>query len=192
MLELRDDRTESYLRFIREHLNPQTQMVVVIFPTSRDDRYSAVKKLCCVESPVPSQVTLLLHFMPASPYCHLGQHQGHLCVFLEFIHVLPFSLYHIVLPINAHYSSFSPFSVLFSLLSFFFLFSFFLLWLDNIWSKLHTPFTLFHFVIYVRTMCNVFVMFFLIELSDLWLSQIFHPFVNKEFLDTSTRIHASW
>lgn len=56
MLELRDDRTETYLRMIREHLNPQTQVVVVIFPTSRDDRYSAVKKLCCVESPVPSQV----------------------------------------------------------------------------------------------------------------------------------------
>lgn len=61
MLELRDDRTESYLRFIREHLNPQIQVVVVIFPTSRDDRYSAVKKLCCVESPVPSQVGLYSH-----------------------------------------------------------------------------------------------------------------------------------
>ena len=58
MLDLRDDRTETYLRMIRENLNPQTQVVVVIFPTSRDDRYSAVKKLCCVESPVPSQVTL--------------------------------------------------------------------------------------------------------------------------------------
>ena len=61
MLDLRDDRTETYLRMIREHLNPQTQVVVVIFPTSRDDRYSAVKKLCCVESPVPSQV--ILHFL---------------------------------------------------------------------------------------------------------------------------------
>ena len=58
MLDLRDDRTETYLRMIRENLNPQTQVVVIIFPTSRDDRYSAVKKLCCVESPVPSQVTL--------------------------------------------------------------------------------------------------------------------------------------
>lgn len=78
MLELRDDRTETYLRMIREHLNPQTQVVVVIFPTSRDDRYSAVKKLCCVESPVPSQVTLL------------GIFQGHV-VFLSIFH---FSLLH--------------------------------------------------------------------------------------------------
>ena len=27
-----------------------------MFPTSRDDRYSAVKKLCLIERPVPSQV----------------------------------------------------------------------------------------------------------------------------------------
>ena len=56
VLEARDDRTETYLRTIREHLNPNIQMVVIIFPTSRDDRYAAVKKLCCVECPVPSQV----------------------------------------------------------------------------------------------------------------------------------------
>lgn len=58
MIELRDDRTETYLRSIRENLHPRVQMVVIIFPTSRDDRYAAVKKLCCVESPVPSQVFL--------------------------------------------------------------------------------------------------------------------------------------
>ena len=56
MLVVRDDRTETYLRSIRESLHPQVQMVVIVFPTSRDDRYAAVKKLCCVESPVPSQV----------------------------------------------------------------------------------------------------------------------------------------
>lgn len=56
MVVVRDDRTETYLRTIRENLHPQVQVVVVIFPTSRDDRYAAVKKLCCVESPVPSQV----------------------------------------------------------------------------------------------------------------------------------------
>lgn len=56
IIDLPNDRTETFLRSIRENLTPQVQMVVVIFPTSRDDRYSAVKKLCCVESPVPSQV----------------------------------------------------------------------------------------------------------------------------------------
>ena len=66
MLEVRDDRTETYLRSIRENLHPQVQVVVVIFPTSRDDRYAAVKKLCCVESPVPSQVLKIqLPYFPA-------------------------------------------------------------------------------------------------------------------------------
>jgi len=33
-------------------------MVVAIFPSARDDRYNAIKKLCCAEMPVPSQVIL--------------------------------------------------------------------------------------------------------------------------------------
>ena len=61
IIDLPNDRTETFLRSIRENLTPQVQMVVVIFPTSRDDRYSAVKKLCCVESPVPSQVKPLIN-----------------------------------------------------------------------------------------------------------------------------------
>ncbi|XP_033118833.1 piwi-like protein 1 [Anneissia japonica] len=57
-LEIPDDRTESYLRVIRDAINPRLQLVVIIFPTSRDDRYNAVKKLCCYESAVPSQVII--------------------------------------------------------------------------------------------------------------------------------------
>ncbi|XP_022109192.1 piwi-like protein 1 [Acanthaster planci] len=53
--ELRDDRTESFIRAIRDNLTPRTQMVVCILPTSRKDRYDAIKKLCCLEAPVPSQ-----------------------------------------------------------------------------------------------------------------------------------------
>jgi len=39
-------------------LVPQCQLVMTIFPSSRDDRYNAIKKLCCVECPVPSQVII--------------------------------------------------------------------------------------------------------------------------------------
>ena len=53
---LPNDRTETYLKAIRDSVNPSVQIVVTIMPTPRDDRYSAVKKLCCVEKPVPSQV----------------------------------------------------------------------------------------------------------------------------------------
>ncbi|XP_064458074.1 piwi-like protein 1 [Ornithodoros turicata] len=56
--ELPSDSTDSYLRAIKDVLSQRTQVVVCIFPTSRDDRYSAVKRLCCVDMPVPSQVII--------------------------------------------------------------------------------------------------------------------------------------
>lgn len=56
VMELPNDRTDTYLNAIRPQINPSLQMVVVIFPTSRDDRYSALKKLCCIDHPIPSQV----------------------------------------------------------------------------------------------------------------------------------------
>nr|AUZ94235.1 piwi [Recilia dorsalis] len=56
MVKLRDDKTESYLRTLRDSLNGKTQLVVIIFPSQREDRYSAIKKLCCVDRPIPSQV----------------------------------------------------------------------------------------------------------------------------------------
>ena len=56
MLGVNDERTDSYVRAIRDHVNGRTQCVVIIVPTSRDDRYSAIKRLCCIEKPVPSQV----------------------------------------------------------------------------------------------------------------------------------------
>ncbi|KAI5088129.1 piwi-like protein 2 isoform X1 [Silurus meridionalis] len=56
-VELRDDRTETYIRSIHSQLSsePNMQLVVYIMTGNRDDLYSAVKKLCCVQSPCPSQ-----------------------------------------------------------------------------------------------------------------------------------------
>ena len=56
VLEIPNDRTDTYLNAIRQQIGSHLQLVVTIFPTSRDDRYSALKKLCCVDSPIPSQV----------------------------------------------------------------------------------------------------------------------------------------
>lgn len=53
---IQNDRTDSYTKAAKDNVNPSVQLVVFIFPTPRDDRYSAVKKLCCVEMPVASQV----------------------------------------------------------------------------------------------------------------------------------------
>lgn len=56
-VELRDDRTETYVKSIHSQLTsePNVQLVVCIMVGNRDDLYSAVKKLCCVKSPIPSQ-----------------------------------------------------------------------------------------------------------------------------------------
>ncbi|KAM7391733.1 hypothetical protein PAMP_022396 [Pampus punctatissimus] len=56
-VELRDDRTETYVKSIHSQLTsePKMQLVVCIIVGNRDDLYSAIKKLCCVKSPIPSQ-----------------------------------------------------------------------------------------------------------------------------------------
>lgn len=53
---LHNDRVDTYVNALRENITKDTQIVVCISPTARDDRYSAIKKICCAEIPVPSQV----------------------------------------------------------------------------------------------------------------------------------------
>lgn len=53
---IEDDLTGTWVNVLRKELNSQTQIVVTICPTSRDDRYAAIKKICCAEMPIPSQV----------------------------------------------------------------------------------------------------------------------------------------
>ncbi|XP_018059690.1 PREDICTED: protein argonaute-3 [Atta colombica] len=55
---LRDDRTETYLREIQNNLTDNLELLVIVFPTNRTDRYSAIKKLCCVQKAIPSQVII--------------------------------------------------------------------------------------------------------------------------------------
>lgn len=53
---LNDDHPKTYVETLRKVINGKPQIVVIICPTARDDRYAAIKKLCCVEMPCPSQV----------------------------------------------------------------------------------------------------------------------------------------
>ena len=55
-IKLPNDRTETYLKEIRNIIDPSVQLVMTIFPQMKSDRYSAIKKLCYVEMPVASQV----------------------------------------------------------------------------------------------------------------------------------------
>jgi len=38
--------------------NSEIQLVVIIFPNQREDRYNAVKRICCSEIGIPSQVKM--------------------------------------------------------------------------------------------------------------------------------------
>lgn len=56
MIAINDDRTETYADVLRRSITPDVQIVVVLCPTSRDDRYAVIKKICNSEAPIPSQV----------------------------------------------------------------------------------------------------------------------------------------
>ncbi|XP_075148172.1 argonaute 3 [Haematobia irritans] len=53
---LPSDRVDAFVNALRENIKKETQIVVCISPTNREDRYNAIKKICCAEMPVPSQV----------------------------------------------------------------------------------------------------------------------------------------
>ncbi|XP_065103397.1 piwi-like protein 1 [Paramisgurnus dabryanus] len=50
-----EDRQESLLRALQQNVTRDTQMVVVVLPTNRKDKYDCVKKYLCVDCPTPSQ-----------------------------------------------------------------------------------------------------------------------------------------
>lgn len=53
---LPNDRTDTYVMMLKKIIISGVQLVVAICPTARDDRYGAIKKICCADNPVPSQV----------------------------------------------------------------------------------------------------------------------------------------
>lgn len=55
-IPLQSDKTDNYVRVLRENIKPQLQLVVTICPTSRDDRYNAIKRITCADQPIASQV----------------------------------------------------------------------------------------------------------------------------------------
>ncbi|KAG8236234.1 Argonaute-3 [Ladona fulva] len=54
---LPNDRVDTYVNALRSiPRSSQVQLVVIIFPSSRDDRYAAVKRVTCCDFGIPSQV----------------------------------------------------------------------------------------------------------------------------------------
>ncbi|XP_059471932.1 piwi-like protein Ago3 [Neocloeon triangulifer] len=60
LVPLPDDRTTTYVEALRDVIDGDTelQLVLIMFPSTRDDRYAAVKKICCSELPIASQVVI--------------------------------------------------------------------------------------------------------------------------------------
>lgn len=57
-IELNSDSNIEYIAALKK-INPKLiQLVVIISPNLRDDRYAAVKKICCVDMVIPSQVII--------------------------------------------------------------------------------------------------------------------------------------
>lgn len=56
--ELNSDSTDAYVIALRQRLERSLQLVMIIVPTQRNDRYSAIKRVVCCECPIPSQVLL--------------------------------------------------------------------------------------------------------------------------------------
>ncbi|PSN42981.1 hypothetical protein C0J52_13213 [Blattella germanica] len=57
--ELAEDKTQNFVEALGHAIatcNPK--FILVVLPTNRQDRYSAIKKKCCVECAVPTQVIL--------------------------------------------------------------------------------------------------------------------------------------
>lgn len=55
-IKLPDDRSETYIKMCQQNINKHTQIVVFICPNMRNDRYSIIKRICCTQIPVASQV----------------------------------------------------------------------------------------------------------------------------------------
>jgi aubergine-like protein len=58
VVALQNDQTAAFLQAMKENKTEQTQLILCVLPSNRKDRYDAIKKFCCVDSPVPSQVVL--------------------------------------------------------------------------------------------------------------------------------------
>lgn len=63
-VQIPGSNSESFVNSINSTLKnfSDLQLVVIIFPNLREDRYNAVKRICCAEIGIPSQVFFNLFF----------------------------------------------------------------------------------------------------------------------------------
>ncbi|XP_069748587.1 piwi-like protein 4 [Narcine bancroftii] len=53
-----NENTTSFIQALRHHIEPSTQLVLCILPSSQRDKYDCIKKFVCLEKPTPSQCVM--------------------------------------------------------------------------------------------------------------------------------------
>ncbi|XP_014099672.2 protein aubergine [Bactrocera oleae] len=62
--QILDDRNGTYSQAINTSVAGDPQMLMVVLPAANEEKYSCIKKKCCIDRPVPSQVVTLRTIAP--------------------------------------------------------------------------------------------------------------------------------
>jgi aubergine-like protein len=54
--QIGNTRPATYIEQLKKSLELAPHMVMVVIPNNKSDAYHAIKKICCIDNPVPSQV----------------------------------------------------------------------------------------------------------------------------------------
>ncbi|XP_035247058.1 piwi-like protein 1 [Anguilla anguilla] len=101
-----EDRQDSLMRALQQNVGPGTQMVVVILPTNRKDKYDCVKKYLCIQCATPSQCVVartlsrpqalmtIATKIALQINCKMGGELWHVEIPLDFLMVVGIDCYH--------------------------------------------------------------------------------------------------
>ena len=64
VVSINSDRANDFIEAIRSNVTSTTKIVICLVPNDRKDRYDAIKKHCCIEQPIPSQVLVTKNLQP--------------------------------------------------------------------------------------------------------------------------------
>lgn len=64
---IQDDRTDSYVKALQDLINMDPKLIMCIVSNNKADRYSAIKRLCCISHAIPTQVMLAKTITPKKP-----------------------------------------------------------------------------------------------------------------------------
>uniref|UniRef100_A0A0A1WMT6 Protein piwi n=1 Tax=Zeugodacus cucurbitae TaxID=28588 RepID=A0A0A1WMT6_ZEUCU len=62
--QIMDDRNGTYSQAINSSVSEDPQILMVVLPAVNEEKYSCIKKKCCVDRPVPSQVVTIRTIAP--------------------------------------------------------------------------------------------------------------------------------